>query len=651
MTNAGDGQIGSAGSGTVSGNISGSVPLVTSGSGSITLSGSNTYSGGLNVYQGTTTLLNNQAGATGGVLMCTNNANGTTLNLGSSSQVSPTLVAAGSGNLFQMGTLYPAGAANSSAQTLNVNGASGFPTTVTNASPLVVARASTLTIGNYATWNQSGGLNVAAYGGFGATLYVGNGAGSSGILNYSANSPIQLSEYNICVSPSILNINGGMLITGQPFNFNGASTTAGDVGRLCIYNGGMLTLSANIPQLTTGDPSGQVQLPTASVGIINTAGYSTTLGTGVTGSGSLLAIGSGTLTLAGTNTYTGTTVISNSTLVVAAVGVVPTNAVTVATNATLGGSGIVTGVTTVQAGGSLAPGVGNGTNTATLTFSNSLFMGGNLLVNLNKSLAQSNDLIVVKGSVLTNTAAGILTVTNYGPALVVGDTFTLFSQAVSNGAALSIVGGSPAGYAVTWTNKLAVNGSISVLAVTATASTNALLTSLVLSSAATFTPAFSSNITSYAATENYGNSPTVTVINGNLNATNQLIYNGSPVGLLTSGVPSGALTLTLGGTNVINVKVTAQNGTTTNLYTVNVVEIPSQSQPQLTNSFNGTALTFSWPADHLGYRLLVQTNNLQNGVSGVASDWGTVAGSQTNTTTTITVPTTNLNEFYKLVYP
>jgi hypothetical protein len=53
-----------------------------------------------------------------------------------------------------------------------------------------------------------------------------------------------------------------------------------------------------------------------------------------------------------------------------------------------------------------------------------------------------------------------MTVANLGPALKVGDTFTLFSQAVSNGAAITVTGAG-----ASWANNLAVDGSISATSV------------------------------------------------------------------------------------------------------------------------------------------------------------------------------------------
>ena len=96
----------------------------------------------------------------------------------------------------------------------------------------------------------------------------------------------------------------------------------------------------------------------------------------------------------------------------------------------------------------------------------------------------------------------------------------------------------------------------------------------------------------------------------------------------------------------------SQDLSQTNIYTVNVLLQPSVTVPHLTNSVSGNNLVLSWPADHLGYRLLVQTNNLNKGVSGNSDDWGTVAGTASIISTNIAIIKTGVtNEYYKLVYP
>ena len=184
------------------------------------------------------------------------------------------------------------------------------------------------------------------------------------------------------------------------------------------------------------------------------------------------------------------------------------------------------------------------------------------------------------------------------------------------------------------------------------ASTNALLASLSLTPAGTLVPTFASGTTGYNATNAYANNPvTVAAVSAEAHATLALNLNGGGYGAaVTNNLSVGGNTLVL-PTNTVLVRVVSQDLSQTNLYKVNVLLQPSLTVPNLTNSVSGNNLMLAWPSDHLGYRLLVQTNNLQNGVSANTNDWGTLAGSQTITTTNITVQTTNLNEFYRLVYP
>jgi hypothetical protein len=84
--------------------------------------------------------------------------------------------------------------------------------------------------------------------------------------------------------------------------------------------------------------------------------------------------------------------------------------------------------------------------------------GSTLLVGLDRSLSPSNS--VYSAATITHTNGGILRLINGGPALVVGDKFNLFNQAVPGGASMTIV--SP-GFSVQ--NDLAVDGSVTVTGV------------------------------------------------------------------------------------------------------------------------------------------------------------------------------------------
>ena len=71
----------------------------------------------------------------------------------------------------------------------------------------------------------------------------------------------------------------------------------------------------------------------------------------------------------------------------------------------------------------------------------------------------------------------------------------------------------------------------------------------------------------------------------------------------------------------------------------------------ITARVSGATLTLSWPADHLGWRLLVQTNHLTAGLSANTNDWTTVAGSASLDLTNLTINPALPAEFYRLVYP
>jgi len=128
---------------------------------------------------------------------------------------------------------------------------------------------------------------------------------------------------------------------------------------------------------------------------------------------------------------------------------------------------------------------------------------------------------------------------------------------------------------------------------------------------------------------------------------------------LVSGGPYATIASTLTTTNYTDAGLT--NGVIY-FYTVsannavgqgaNSVEVSARPVsfilPLLNMTFGGGQLQFSWPADHLGWRLQVQTNAL---ASGLGANWSTVASSTNITQTSIQIATTNGSVFFRLVYP
>lgn len=83
----------------------------------------------------------------------------------------------------------------------------------------------------------------------------------------------------------------------------------------------------------------------------------------------------------------------------------------------------------------------------------------------------------------------------------------------------------------------------------------------------------------------------------------------------------------------------------------NVISTVNTSLTNLVFSVSGTNLNLSWPTDHIGWRLLIQTNHLANGISRNTNDWGTVANSASTNQITVPMLPANPTEFFRLVYP
>ena len=113
----------------------------------------------------------------------------------------------------------------------------------------------------------------------------------------------------------------------------------------------------------------------------------------------------------------------------------------------------------------------------------------------------------------------------------------------------------------------------------------------------------------------------------------------------TSGIHTLLAQVTYDGSSTIssapaNITVT-NTAVTVNTTPTNIVASVS----------GGTNLNLSWPTDHIGWRLLMQTNNLATGISANTNDWGAVAGSASTNQISIAIDPTKPTEFYRLIYP
>jgi autotransporter-associated beta strand protein len=248
----------------------------------------------------------------------------------------------------------------------------------------------------------------------------------SNSVTVATGNPISVAE-RTGPTVAIESVSGSNVISDQISIFSGGTSPIGiqaDTGSTLVLNGGVISGVAGSPGVMfQGAGNGSV-----SGGINN--GPATTVSVYITGSG--------TWTLNNTNTYTGPTQISNAVLQLgadASIGGTPmiqlssgavlnvaavSGGFAVGSSQTLAGVGSVSGNVTVN--GTVSPGP-----LGTLNFANSLVLSGTAVMELNRTNAQNADLI----SAATLALGGTLTVTNIGGALQAGDSFQLFSGAIS----------------------------------------------------------------------------------------------------------------------------------------------------------------------------------------------------------------------------
>jgi autotransporter-associated beta strand protein len=111
---------------------------------------------------------------------------------------------------------------------------------------------------------------------------------------------------------------------------------------------------------------------------------------------------------------------------------------------------------------------------------------------------------------------------------------------------------------------------------------------------------------------------------------------------------SGAFTATnlpALGINLYWTNTLTQNGTLT------IASSASTMPANIVWNLNGTNLVLTWPTNQIGWRLLVQTNNLASGLSLNTNDWTTIVNSSATNQVSVPANTIQPAEFYRLVYP
>lgn len=443
-------QVAGPGGLSLAGNLSGSGVLSLSGGGTVTLSSSNSFTGGLTLNGATVKSVPSGFGSgnfiynsgtigwLSGVLCDLSTGHATTFN------ATPTLDPNGN-DVALAGVIAGAGGLTFSASvggSLALAGANTYAGVTTVNAGLLIA-------------GSSNALGSVA----GNTVIAGNFATSSlGIQgNITTDEPLRFGGRQPLPNASgltahLINLGGTNTLTGAiTCDMGGNQYNLESVGGLLIVAGSWSQVSGTGARFYNLQGAGDGRFD----GQINN-------GTGVI---FLTKRGAGTWILNGTNGYTGPTVISNGTLVVnGRIG--STNISTVA-GGTLAGTGTIAESLDLQAAGTVAPGTNN--LPGILNISSNLSLSGQVLIAVNRSLSPSNSSLTGSG-ILTNTGSALVTVSNLGPALAAGDRFRIFSRPVSNGTAMTI--SPPPGPGLIWTNQLAFDGSIGVVATYANYPTN-----------------------------------------------------------------------------------------------------------------------------------------------------------------------------------
>lgn len=458
---------------TLDGTISGRGSLAKSGSGTLVLTGNNSYSGGTTVSGGTAQISSDanlgdvagrlslqgatlQAGASftsardifvGGLTANRIDTQGFDVTLtgtignGANNQASDVLDKVGSGTLtltgdniyanrtvISGGTLALAGAGRAGVGNITVGGGTVLDISQTNTGARVIelhgGPAGTIALGSKRLtlglentvsdwWGTIADGGIA--GGTGGSVVIAGVGGAVrffGDNSYTGGTTLLSGRFELVGNGSLYS-GGAVTVHGGVFDISGITGSGTTIGDLSGSGGGAGTIVLGDKTLTFGADNDSY-----FTGTIAGAG------------GALVKNGAGTFTMSGASSYTGATSVNTGTLLVNGDQSVATGLTSVASGATLGGSGTIGGDVFVADGGTLAP--GNSPGTLTINGGLTLSGGSTLAYEFGARNAVGsplNDLVDVGGNLTLDGTInvsvsaggtfdiGLYRVANYGGAL------------------------------------------------------------------------------------------------------------------------------------------------------------------------------------------------------------------------------------------
>jgi fibronectin-binding autotransporter adhesin len=460
--------------------ISGSGTLTQNNTNVVTLSGNSTFAGTATIAQGTL-----QVGASNG--------------LGSASTV-----IVNNGATFDVGGIALFGNGNAGLIVTASGSGVGGNGAIINSGASQTRVLHTVTLTGDTTFGGSGDWDIRNSTG----SSTGPDAQLNGAFNLTKAGTNSVSFRGVTIDPGLGNINvqaGALTFTatasapvttlGDPNATitvsSNATFTLDSIGNvpgknIVLNNGGILrstgTNTWSSPILLTGVANNTIAVNT---------GAQLTVTTNITGAGGFTKNGSGPLLLTTNNSYSGNTVVSGGTLALYGNGTDGSISASVNINVTSGAildvSGRSDGTFTLAAGQTLSGGVGtngpgtlsgiliassssvlapgtSGTNTGTLAVTGNASLQGSTIMKLNAATGTNDEL-----TAFAINYGGSLVVTNFQGTPTNGQTFQLFfaSNNVYNAGSFGSVT-LPTAPGLTWTNNLAVNGTITAGVVSTT---------------------------------------------------------------------------------------------------------------------------------------------------------------------------------------